>query len=482
MDKAIKARINKAKGGQLLGFSFNNASTNAVFLLISLYFLVYCTEVYGFSALLVGGIMTATRLFDAVTDPIIGLLIDKTNTRFGRFRPWIFGGAMLSASMIVLMFSGIKTGSQTGDLILIVVIYAVWVMGYTMQTACTKSAQTILTSVPTQRSIINALGTVFTIIVYMIAIAGVVKIVEAAGGMGNSSAWRTVGIIFASIQVLFMLFVVLGLRKKDVAEHYAHLTVSELPKLRNFVDIFRSNRALQMLIVAASTNKITQTIQSGLTVLFYFYVAGDAQLQSEITTILMPVMLLSIFAMVFLIKRFGRKETFTFSSWGGFVFGLLAIFLISLNPTNKLWLILVMGLNMVLIAGAGDINIISMIADSADYEYYKNNRFVPGIIGTAFSFIDKVISSFGTLIMGAILTGIGFVSITETAPSPTMFWTVLAMYFGFPAIGHLCSIIGMKFHPLDKATHQKMLTELAERRQAKEANQESGPVLDIAGQ
>ena len=61
MKEAISAKLNRAKGGQLLGFSFNNASTNAVFLLISLYFLVYCTEVYGFSALLVGALMTGTR-------------------------------------------------------------------------------------------------------------------------------------------------------------------------------------------------------------------------------------------------------------------------------------------------------------------------------------------------------------------------------------------------------------------------------------
>jgi Na+/melibiose symporter-like transporter len=58
---------------------------------------------------------------------------------------------------------------------------------------------------------------------------------------------------------------------------------------------------------------------------------------------------------------------------------------------------------------------------------------------------------------------VGFVSVTETAPSPIMFWAVLAMYFGFPAIGHLCSVISMKFYPLDKKTHEKMLEELAEK-------------------
>jgi len=84
------------------------------------------------------------------------------------------------------------------------------------------------------------------------------------------------------------------------------------------------------------------------------------------------------------------------------------------------------------------------------------------MIGAAFSLIDKLISSFGSLIIGAILSAIGFVSVSETAPSDILFWGVLIMYFGFPALGHLCSIIAMKYYPLDKKTHWEMLEALAQ--------------------
>ena len=463
MENNISAKGNKAKCGQLLGFSFNNASTNTVFNFISLYFLVYCTEIYGFSALLVGSIMMGTRLFDAFTDPFIGLLIDMTNTRFGRFRPWILGGAILSGAMIILMFSGIKTGSQIGDLILVIVIYSVWVIGYTAQTACTKSVQNILTSVPKQRSWVNALGTLFSVLVYLFAMAGALPIIKAEGGIADSGAWLITGMIFAAIQLVFAVFVVLGIRKKDIAENYIKLEVKEKPKLKDFISIFKTNRALQMLIIAASTNKITQTMQSGVTVLLFVYVVANQSLQSIVPLFTVPFMIIATFIMIKLIDKFGRKETFTFSSWGGFLFGFAAIALVPINPTSMIWIVMVASINMILTAGAGDINIISMIADSADYEYYTNHRFVPSMIGATFSFIDKLISSFGTLIIGVILTGVGFVSISETAPSPLMFWAVLAMYFGFPAIGHLCSIISMKFYPLDKKTHEKMLVELAEK-------------------
>lgn len=461
MSDTAKTSVNKAKWWEIFGFSFNNASTNAVFIMILTYFMIYTTEVYGFAAVVVGTVMTATRLFDAVTDPLIGVLIDRTNSKFGRFRPWILGGAIVSASSFVLLFSGIKTGSQAGDLALVVLIYSLWVIGYTAQTACTKSAQTILTSAPQQRSLVNALGQVHTLIIYIVILSVLMTIINKFGGIGEAGAWRVVGMIIASVQLIYAILVVIALRRKDTPEFFSHLDTKEKPKIIDYWEIFKSNRALQMLIVAASTNKITQTMQGGLTVLFYFYVTGNPGFQKSVPLVTMLFMLAASFIMVKIINRFGRREVFSFSSWGGFLYGFIAIILISLNPGNLLWLIIVLGLNQILITGATDVNLISMIADAADYEYYTKGRFVPGMVGTAFSFIDKIISSFGTLIIGAILTGIGFVSISETPQSDTMFWVVLAMYLGFPAIGHLCSIIAMKFHPLDKETHEKMLSELA---------------------
>lgn len=474
MSNTNAIELNKANRREILGFSFNNASTNAVYVLIVTYFLVYSTQIYGFAAVVVGGLMTATRLFDAVTDPLIGVMIDRTNTKFGRFRPWILGGAIVSSSMIVVMFSGIKTGSHIGDLVLLILFYCIWVLGYTAQTACTKSAQTIVTSVPRQRSTINALGTVNTVIVAMLVVAGAMPMIRGMGGVAVKSAWRTVAMGIALIQLLYAILVVLSLRKKDVPAHFAHLASDHRPRFKEFIRIIGKNRALQMLVVAASTNKITRVMQQGLMVLFYFYVAGNQALQTTVTIATMPIMVVAQIAMIGVINRYGRKETFTFSSWCGLIFGLLAIWLVSMNPTSMVWLIVVLAFNMIITAGAMDVNVISMIGDAADYEYYTNGQFIPGMIGTSFSFLDKVVSSFSTLIIGAILTGIGFVSITKTPASPTLFWTVLAMFFGLPALGHFFSIVAMRFYPLDRSTHQKMLTDLAEREQKRGVADKAG--------
>lgn len=455
--------LNRASKSQLFGFSFNNASTNVVFIALSTYFLVYCTEVYGMSPVTVGLIMTGTRLFDAITDPIIGIMIDRTDTKFGRFRPWILGGAIISAITFFIMFSGIKTGSEFGNIALVFGLYAMFVIGYTMQTACTKSAQTIVTAEKGQRTIINAFGMVWTIVVYILILGGIMPILEAAGGNASVPGWRTVAAVIGIIQIVFAIFVILALRKKDIKEIYGKNEATVQPKMKDFIDIFKHNKALQMLIVAASTNKIAQTLQSGMTVVFYFYVVKNTGFQGKVPMITMLIMIVFMFLSIRLITKFGRVEVFKWSSVAGFVYGIAMIPLIAMNPGNLGWLILIIGLNSLLTTGTGDQNLISMIGDAADYEYYTNGRFIPGMIGTSFSFIDKIVSSLSSTLIGVVLAGAGFVSLTETPQSSKMFWTVLITYCAVPAIGHFFSIIGMQFHPLKKQQHEKMLAELAQR-------------------
>jgi Na+/melibiose symporter-like transporter len=457
------ATLNRASKSQLFGFSFNNASTNVVFIALSTYFLVYCTEVYGMSPVTVGLIMTGTRLFDAITDPLIGILIDRTDTRFGRFRPWILGGAVISAVTFFIMFSGIKTGSEMGDIVLVIGLYSVFVIGYTMQTACTKSAQTIVTAEKGQRTIINAFGMVWTIVVYILILGGIMPILAASGGNASVTGWRTVAAIIGVIQIVFALFVVIAIRKKDVKSIYGKTEITVQPKMKDFIDIFVHNKALQMLIVAASTNKIAQTLQSGMTVVFYFYVAKNSGFQGKVPMITMLIMIVFMFLSIRIITKFGRVEVFKWSSVAGFIYGFAMIPLIAMNPESLGWLILIIGINSVLITGTGDQNLISMIGDAADYEYYTNGRFIPGMIGTSFSFIDKIVSSLSSTLIGVILAGAGFVSLSETPQSSKMFWTVLIAYCAVPAIGHFFSIIGMQFHPLKKQRHEQMLAEMAQK-------------------
>src|SRR5690606_20844100 len=99
----------------------------------------------------VSTILTLMRVFDGITDPIIGFIIDKTESKFGKFRPMMVIGNIILAGSILIMYNVTHLLPESLQLIFFILIYGVYVIGYTLQTACTKAAQTVLTNDPKQR-------------------------------------------------------------------------------------------------------------------------------------------------------------------------------------------------------------------------------------------------------------------------------------------------------------------------------------------
>jgi Na+/melibiose symporter-like transporter len=452
---------NKASIWQLTGFAGNNAATNALFVILGSFFLAYATEIYGYSAALVGALMMATRLFDAVTDPIIGVMVDRTDTKLGRFRPWIIAGSILSNIMFILLFSGIDLGSSGLNLVFLIVVYIIWVFGYTFQTSISKAGQNVISGISKQRTTLNAISGIFTMIVYM---AGLVLYPIIVNDPSDPASWRTLVLVMVALQVVLTIMALAGIWKKDIPENYKTIaTNDEKPQVKDYISLFKGNKALQMLVVAASTNKIAMSTGQGLLVFFYAYVVQNPDMQSSVTpTGIVFMLLATIFTLIYT-NKVGRKRAFTVLSFLAMVWGFLAILIVPISPSSFLLLVLVLGINGFFMGGT-DLNVIPMIADASDYETYNNGRFIPGMIGTAFSFIDKVVSSFGSLISGGLLTILGFVSLTATEPTPALFWGILIVYFAFPALGHLASVIAMKFYPLDNDTMNIMADELDKRR------------------
>ena len=158
---------NKAKQWQIILFPFNNAATNIYLTLMS--FVSYYAGYYlsgnfliGFASAAISAAITVTistiittmRIFDGITDPICGAIMDKTNTKFGKFRVFMVIGNLLLAISCILMFFVIRPiQSSVFRWIAFIVTYVIYVIGYTCQCACTKAGQTCLTSCKAKKSI-----------------------------------------------------------------------------------------------------------------------------------------------------------------------------------------------------------------------------------------------------------------------------------------------------------------------------------------
>ena len=141
-----KPALNRAKPYQLILFPMNNGATNVYYILTMNFIAYYANGVLGLALMFATTMVTVMRLFDAVTDPIIGALIDRTSTKFGKFRPYmVLGNGIMIASSLLLYF-GARVVSD--DMMWLrytcfVLFYALYVIGYTFQTACTRSVNNL---------------------------------------------------------------------------------------------------------------------------------------------------------------------------------------------------------------------------------------------------------------------------------------------------------------------------------------------------
>ncbi len=457
-----ETKHNKAKIWQIGLFALNNAATN-FYMLFTSFITYYCVGIAGLLTVAVGFILTGMRIFDGITDPMIGYIIDKTDGKFGKFRPFMILGNVIMILSTIIMIKTTHLVPIDFRYLYFIAIYAIYIIGYTFQTACTKAGQACLTNDPKQRPIFSMFDGVYVVIMFTVMQLVISKnFVPMAGGftpMFFDLLWITVVIISA----VFTILAVIGIWEKDCTKNFG-VGVAQKLEFKEYWDVIKNNRAIQMLIVSASTDKLAATIMQNsiLTIILFGILAQDYGLSGTIQMVaIIPTLIVGLLGMNFA-RKAGMKKAIVFASWGGlivltifafvvFTTDLTQLSLSNLNLTTILFILLWV-LRGAFQNVSGNI-VIPMIADCADYETYRTGRYVPGMMGTLFSFVDKLISSFSTSIVAVGLGLIGYTTILPQVGDPiteTIKVFYIALAFGAPIVGLICNIIAMKFYPLTK--------------------------------
>lgn len=454
---------NRAKTWQIGFFALNNVATN-FYMFLMMYVSYYATGVAGIAVVLVSSLLTSMRMFDAITDPIIGFIIDKTNTKFGKFRPMmIIGNIILAISTLILYNFTHRLPEGNPRVIFFVLMYAIYVIGYTFQTACTKAAQACLTNDPAQRPLFTRFDSSYMLLMgSVIAMYTSSYLVPKYGGftLPAMTEFSTTAVIASAICTVLA---VIGLWEKDREEFFGIGDKGVKVKFKDYLSVLKGNRAIQMLIVSAATDKLAlqAAANSSVMVMLYGIVMGNYALYGKMSLITMiPTFIIIVLGTKYA-SKFGSKKALIVTTWLSII-GFVALFLVifigdptkisleNFNIMTALWI----GI-FCLANGFKSVSssiVIPMIADCADYETYLTGRYVPGMMGTLFSFVDKMISSFATTVVGFVIASIGYTStmpeVTD-AYTPELFWATSFLFIGLPIIGWVCSLIAMKFYPLD---------------------------------
>ena len=486
-NKSSKDGMHRAKIWQIFGLAMNDVATN-LYMWEMIFISYYLNGILGVGVVLASTFVTIMRVWDGVTDPIIGLILDKTNGKFGKNRPFLVIGQLIMLVMSAMMFFVTPKFPQAAQFLVFIVFYAVYIIGYTCQCVVTKSAQSCLTNDPSQRPIYGMFYTVLSGLFFMFApMYTYTYLLQKhhyqfdAGYF--SEMWGVLAILSAAITV----FVVFAISGKDKSEYYGIGKESKPMKLADYWDTLKNNKALQMLVVAASTDKLALQTRNNATIsiIVYAIVCGNAAVSGLVASyVTIPGMVLSVLGINFIARKFGQKKGVVVGSWGGIVTTTLILLLFIFGNTNSfslpgdgvfagwtLFTVLLIGLSIIQsgFSGVASGLVYPMTADVVDYEVYRTKKYAPGMIGTLFSFVDKLISSLASMVVGLLCAAIGFreaLPTVETPYSPALKAVGLFCMFGMVMFGYICNVIAMHHYPLNKEKMSEIQSEIAKIKEA----------------
>ena len=520
--------IHRAKMWEIMMYALNNTSTNTYMMVVG-YISYFLIGIVGLASVLAGSIVTIMRVWDGVTDPFVGMMVDKTNGKFGKNRPFIVIGQIIMFVTTFVMFNFIPKMGTGVRFVAFIIIYMIYILGYTCQCVVTKSAQTCLTNDPKQRPIFAMCDTVYNIILMNIVIPVIVTdslvpkftltaennaaeiaslvaqnpalagIVEKSGGslsaFYNPGLFTTMQLMFGGLSAVFAICAIIALWRKDNSKYFG-LGTAQKVGVKDYVDTLAHNRAIQMLVVSASTDKLFMSTMSNSTVMiclfgiiFGNYAAFSSY--SQITSI--PIALISILLMNKIARQMGQKASMMTGTYGGIIGSIIiTLFLVFVNPkgdatkfalpafriirpdtwgtlfngwtaTGLIFILLIIAWRGVQALSSSIV--ITMTADCADYEVYRTGKYVPGLMGTLFSFVDKLVSSFAPMVAGVMFSMCGYTDhnpVMGDPVTPGLRGGVVFCAYGMIMIGLVCNLIAMKFYPLTKEKMEEIQDEVAQ--------------------
>lgn len=480
-----------------IGYSLGDCSANLVFQMMMIYQTKFYTDVFGLEGAIAGSVMLIARIVDAFVDPTVGILSDKTQTRWGKYRPWILWTALPFMVFYVLAFYNPGIEDKSLVAVYATISYTLLMTLYSFNNTPYASLGGVMTSDIKERNSITCIrfvaATIAQFIVQGLTLPLVGKFAGANGDKGHG--WLCTISLFAAIGFIFFIITFFSAReritppasqktdtRKDIRDVFHSipwramfiLTLFLFTTLamwgsamnyyfENYVDANALYTFLDKLgLVAVEANAsfsynilnafglIVNSPEKAYEVGFGVFNMVGALVQ------FFGVILLSSF----LANRYGKKRVFIFC------LTLTAIFTALFYFPNETDIETMFVLNFLKsLAYAPTVPLLwAMIADVADHSEYVNYRRATGFVFAGVVFALKAGLGIGGAILGFLLSGFGYVSGAGTAQTESAIHGIILSSSLIPAATFFIGVIALYFYPITKAYNEEMQAELTERR------------------
>lgn len=466
-----KNQYHTAKWWQIVLFSLNNASTN-IYLFAFGFVTYYSTGLVGLSALFISQLLGYVRIFDGVIDPALGMFIDKTESKFGKYRPLMIMGNLITILSFAVLFTTHLLPEST-RLIVLILALLVHKIGYSLQASVTKAGQSVLTNDPKQRPMFNIADGIFTIFAFtggQIFVSNYLS--PKYGDSFTLGFFQELALTIVILSFVLCILAAIGIAGKDKKEYFGLGEKTKKTTLKDYGHILKGNRPLQILAMAAAFVKFVVQLMSDQVAMIILFgiLLGNFGLSGQISLITIIPDLLITFGAVALARKKGLRGAYVLYLSLAAVFFVALGFMISTmqpgdvdfgNLTVKAILFIAIYTLARRFSRSPASLVLTMGADISDYETSRSSSYVAGVIGTIFSLTDSVASSLAPMVIGWILAGIGFSEVypsQDTALNPDLRMVAVILFAVLPFVAISLSLVLMKFYKLDaKAMEQVQL-------------------------
>ena len=434
---------------QRIGYGSSDFACNLIWQMISLYLLYFYTNVMHLNAGAVSIMFLVTKFIDGISDLIVGYLIDKTNTRWGKSRPWILFGAIPFGVTAVLAFSVPNIG-QTGMLIYAYVTYILLSTSYTIVNIPMASILPALSVDPHERTVLASCRTFFSSIGSTVVSAFALTLVDKFGNGNQALGFRIVMILFGVVGCLVFFFCFFN-TKERVTIH------QEKVSLKANIKCLFDNKPWKLFALNIVWLFGGYVIQASAVIYYFTYVVQNKSLVQIVATITTLVPIVTNICAPFLVKLTTKRNLMIV----GNIVNIAGLAMIFAGGTNTP--VLIAG---AIIAAAGYGLKVSMHfamqPDPVDYGEWKNGVNTSGTLSAVNGFVGKVGMAIASSVGAALLQFGGFDAAIAVQTTTAQHY-ITAMYIWVPIILNVASTITMLFYDLDKI-YPRIVRELDERR------------------
>ena len=446
----LNDRMARLGWGEKLGFGFGDFGFNLYWTTIASFLAAFYTDVFGISAAAAGTMIFVTRILDAITDPLMGAVADRTESRFGKFRPYLLFGGIPLAAAGVLTFSTPEL-DDFGKLIWAYATYSFLMLAYTLASMPYSALSGVMTARSQERTTLISARFLFAFTGGALVNKFTLPLVESLGNGDAARGWQLTMVLYGALAIVIFCITFASTR-----ERIAPPQKEPTKPLEDIRDLL-ANRPWLILFALAMIIMMTFTMRAGSAYYYFHYYVERPDLLPDYLfwqmvayaagALLAPVM-----------TRFMDKAKLLMLLMG--IVGGLS-FLFYFVPKDMIWAIFTLNILISLSLGPKSPLTWSMYADTADYNEWKNGRRATAMTFAAASFAQKLGGSLGSAGMLWVLAAIGYVA--NQAQSGASQTGIALLQTVVPGLFAMIAVVVIRFYDLTGGQLERIQQDLLRR-------------------